>query len=207
MRRILVQVVAFVVVAVFAIGIWSTGGAIEASWLRFFSAAVLVATVVLGVWEHFLWHTTIAQTIPQVPRDIRGTWEGSLESLWTDPATGEPPPSKTVYLVVRQSASDVSVTLFSNESISRSSLATVTALGAGASLDYMYLNRPDSRFEYRSRMHHGSASLEISGKPAARLRGRYWTDRESRGELDFDRRNLTPVEDFNEARRLFRADL
>ena len=72
-----------------------------------------------------------------------------------------------------------------------------------ASLDYMYLNRPDSRFEHRSRMHHGSTSLDITGLPAKRLHGRYWTDRDSKGELDFVERKKHAAEDYQEAAGLF----
>lgn len=202
-RRVLVQVIAAAVVIVFAIGIWSTGGTLDIHWLRFYSAAVLVAMVVLGIWEHRLWRLPVAQKIPRVPRDIRGTWKGSLESFWKDPATGEPPAAKTVYLVVRQSASNVSVVLLTNESRSTSSLTTICDDGVVTSLEYMYLNRPDSRLEHRSRIHHGSASLDITGRPASRLRGRYWTNRDSRGELDFAERTSQIVDDFRDAENLF----
>ena len=107
--------------------------------------------------------------------------------------------------MVRQSASGVSVVLLTDESRSTSSLATVSSDGVTASLDYMYLNRPDSRVEQRSRMHHGSASLDIVGQPASRLRGRYWTNRDSRGEVDFDRRVLRMAEDYQDAERAFMA--
>lgn len=202
-RRILVQVVAATVVTVFGAGIWFTGGTPDLRWLRFFSAAVLVAVAVLAIWDHWLWHLPPIQKLPQVPRDLRGTWKGNLESFWIDPATGSAPPGKAAYLVVRQSASTVSVVLLTNESRSKSSLATISDDGVGASLNYMYLNRPDSRFEHRSRMHHGSTSLDIVGQIATRLRGRYWTNRDSRGELDFNERTIQFADDFSQAELLF----
>jgi hypothetical protein len=202
-RRLLVQVVTVVVVLVFAVGIWSTGDRLKLGWLRFFSAAVLVATAVLGVWDRWLWGLPIIQRIPRVPRDIRGTWKGILTSLWTDPATKKRPEPKTVFLVVRQTASQLTVVLLTDESSSRSSLASLSDDGAGVSLAYMYLNRPDSRVEHRSRMHNGSVFLEITGHPATRVRGRYWTDRDSRGELDFDQRRSRIVDDFRDAATLF----
>jgi hypothetical protein len=52
-------------------------------------------------------------------------------------------------------------------------------------------------------MHHGSTSLDITGLPATRLRGRYWTDRESQGELDLTERKRATVDDYDEARALF----
>jgi hypothetical protein len=202
-RHALVQVVTGVVVVVFAVGIWLTGETVNPAWLRFFSAAVAVATIVLAVWDRWLWGLTLAQRIPRVPRDVRGTWKGTLTSLWIDPTTGKQPDPKPVFLIVRQSASHLTVVLLTNESSSRSSLASLSDDGATASLAYMYLNRPDTRVEHRSRMHNGSAFLTIAGRPATRLRGRYWTDRDSKGEMDFDQRRSRIVEDFREATTLF----
>ena len=203
-RRTVVRVVAGTVVTVFAAGIWLTGGTPDPGWLRFFSAAVFVAFGVLAIWDHWLWHMRWIQRLPGVPRDLRGTWKGTLESFWIDPATGFPPPAKAAYLVIRQSASTISVVMLTNESKSKSSLATISDDGISASLDYMYLNRPDSRFEHRSRIHHGSTSLDIIGRPAVRLRGNYWTSRDSRGELEFVQRVVsTLAEDFGQAQGLF----
>jgi SMODS-associating 2TM, beta-strand rich effector domain len=202
-RRILVQVIAFIVVTVFAAGIWFTGGTLDLQWLRFFSASVFISVSVLTIWENWAWHLPLVQNLPQVPRDLRGTWKGTLESFWINPETGLSPPIKDAYLVIRQSKTTISVVLLTNESKSKSSLAMISDDGVSASLDYMYLNRPDSRYEYRSRMHHGSTSLDITGKPAVRLQGRYWTSRDSRGELDFNQRKMKFADDFLQAETLF----
>lgn len=202
-RRRLVQVVAAVVVIVFAAGIWSSGDVVKPGWLRFFSLAVIVAMVVLGVWDRWLWRLSLIQKLPGVPRDIGGTWRGTLTSFWEDPTTHKRPDPKTVFLVVRQSAWQVGVVLLTEESWSRSSLASLSDEETGASLAYMYLNRPESRVEHRSRMHNGSAFLQVSGRPATRIRGRYWTDRDSRGEVEFRERVTEVADDFREASMLF----
>jgi hypothetical protein len=202
-QRQIIQLVAAVVVIVFAVGIWASGDDVKAEWLRFFSAAVLVAATVLALWERVLWKWPAAQRMKSVPRNVGGTWKGTLTSYWVDPATGQPPPPKPAYLVVRQTASTVSAALLTDESRSRSSFGVVTILDGAASLDYMYLNRPDPSVEHRSRMHHGSTSLDITGRPATRLRGRYWTDRDSKGELDFTERRPNIVDDYDQARALF----
>jgi hypothetical protein len=75
----------------------------------------------------------------------------------------------------------------------------------GTILIYIYLNRPQVRVEHRSRMHNGSAFLEVSGRPANRLRGRYWTDRDTRGAFSFGQRRADIAEDFEEAMRIFQA--
>jgi hypothetical protein len=202
-QRTFVQVVAAAVVVVFAVGIWSSGGTVDLGWLRYFSAAVFVATALLLLWDRVIWKLSPVQRMRVAPRDLSGTWKGTLTSLWEKPSSGNPPAPKPAYLVVRQTASTVSVVLLTNESRSVSSLGTVGGGDGLASLDYMYVNRPDSRVEHRSRMHHGSTSLDITGIPATRLKGRYWTDRDSKGELEFVERRRYAAEDFEEAARQF----
>lgn len=191
-----------IVVGVFTIGIVVTGDAVQTTWLRFYPGAVTIVVVAIAAWEHWLWRWPIVQRLPGVARDIRGTWKGELETFWKDEA-GASPAKKAVYLVVRQTASVVSVSLLTNESRSVSSLATISSGGSAVSLDYLYLNRPDLRVQERSRIHHGSASLIVSGMPADRLRGQYWTDRDTKGELDFTSRALQFAEDFDGAARIF----
>ena len=202
-RTITIRVVASVVVVVFAAGAWLTDGQLDLGWVRFFSAAVLTATLVLGLWDVWLWRLSPIQRVPGVPRCIRGTWQGTLTSFWVNPVTGKPPPPKTVYLVVHQTATLVSVKLLTDESRSTSTLANVSAVDGATVLTYLYLNRPDMRVEYRSRMHHGSTVLDVSGRPARLLKGRYWTDRDSKGELEFVERNKKLADDFTEAASYF----
>ena len=202
-NRVMIQVVVTVVVSVFGIGIWSIGGHPQFAWLRFFSVAVLVATAVLWLWDRVLWKTTLAQKFSATPRDVSGTWRGTLESSWINPETGKKQRPKAAYLVIRQTASSVSVILLTDESKSVSSLGTVSGAAGVRSLDYMYLNKPQVKVEDRSRMHHGSTSLDISGDPPTRLRGRYWTDRDTKGELDFFARDKRRVESFDEAAAVF----
>lgn len=195
---------AAVVIAVFALGILASGGSVDVTWLRFYSAAVTAALVVLGMWNRWLWRVRWAQRLQTVPRDLRGTWKGTLKSQWVDPQTGQRIAPKPAFLVIRQTSTTVSVILLTDESVSRSSLATVRGTDGSAGLDYMYLNEPKSSVEHRSRMHHGSTSLSITGRPATRLHGRYWTDRDSRGELDFTKRTSSFADDYESAVQLFR---
>lgn len=204
-RTVTIRVVAAVVVVVFVVGAWRTSGQLDLGWLRYFSTAVLAASLVFGLWDAWLWRLAPAQRlpIPGIPRCVRGTWRGTLTSLWVNPATGQCPAPKTVYLVVRQTASLVSVKLLTDESTSSSSLASVDLVDGTAVLTYLYLNRPDMRVEHRSRMHHGSTVLDISGRPVRRLKGRYWTDRDSKGELEFTERSNKLADDFGQAAALF----
>lgn len=206
-RTVLVRIVAGAVVAVFVAESWLQSGKPNLAWIKAFSLAVTVATLTLAAWDVWLWRLPLLQRLPGTPRSVRGTWKGTLTSYWKDPATGQSPPPKSVYLVVRQTGTLISVRLITNESSSASSLATVAEVDGSCVLTYMYLNKPDMQFEHRSRMHHGSTVLDISGRPAKRLRGRYWTDRDSKGELDFTLHTNKLADDFAEAESFFNTQI
>jgi hypothetical protein len=189
------------VVIGFATGIWSAGG--SPAWLRGYSAAVVVAILVFALWEYALWRLPLMQRLPRVARCIEGTWAGTVTPLWTDPTTERRPHEKRVFLVVRQTASRVTVVLLTEESTSRSSIARLSQDELGLSLSYMYSNRPESRVAHRSTLHNGSAFVEISGSPVSRIRGRYWTDGNTRGELDLLERRTRTAVSFREATELF----
>jgi hypothetical protein len=202
-RTILIRVVAAVVLIVFSVGTWIKSGQLNVGWLQFFSACVFIATMIISLWDIWLWRIPLVQRIPGVPRSVRGTWQGTLSSFWVDPGTNRRISPKPAYLVVRQSYSLVSVTLLTDESKSTSSLASVSMQDHTAVLAYLYVNRPRPSVEDHSRMHHGSTVLDIVGTPAIRLEGRYWTDRESRGELLFSARVKSMADDYAQAGSLF----
>lgn len=202
-RNVLIRVIVGVVVIFLFIQNWFQSGVFDFGLSRIFSAAVLVVTIVLALWETWLWRLPLAQRIPGTPRCIRGTWQGVLTTFWVDPVSGKSPDPKKVYLVVRQTASEISVKLLTNESQSSSAFATIKRENGSYELLYLYLNRPDSRYESRSRMHHGSTFLDLSGRPVARMKGRYWTDRDTRGEIDFNGRSSKLADDFDEAAGVF----
>lgn len=202
-RRTTVQIVAVLVLAVFAVGLWASGVAVEAEWLRFYSWAVFVAVAGLTIWEQWLWRLPWFQRFQAIPPNLQGTWKGVLASEWVDPETSKQIPAKDAYLVIRQSLTEVTVVLLTDESRSTSTFGRVLRTNEHSTLDYMYLNRPDQSLEHRSHMHHGSTSLDITGAPATRLRGRYWTSRDSKGELDLKARSKTLADDYDSAVQLF----
>lgn len=202
-RTVTIRVIVGVVIVVFVIGTWLQDGRPDLAGLKFFSIAVLASTIVFNLWDFWLWRLPFVQWIPGVPRSIRGTWKGTLTSYWVDPSSGKSPEPKIVYLVVQQTSSLVIVKLLTDESRSTSALANVTEVDGSVLLTYLYLNKPDMRVEHRSRIHHGSAVFDVSGNPTRRLKGRYWTDRDSKGELEFGERTKKLADDYAEAAGYF----
>ncbi len=197
---ILIRAIVVIVSIVFVAGSWITTGAPNTSLLSFFSIAVLVCTILLLAWDRWIWKWTISQAIPGVSRDLSGTWQAQLKSFWIDPTTGKSPAPKTVYMVIRQTSSTASVTLISDESKSKSSLARVVKEDGSWLLHYVYTNEPRLEVRGHSPIHHGSAVLSVTGSPAKRLEGGYWTDRDSKGQLKLTKRSKKMAEDYEEAK-------
>lgn len=200
--KIAIRIGASVLIAFFAISSWFTSGALNLEPLKYLSVAIFFATALFTLWDMWLWRLAWLQKIPGVPLCVRGTWKGTLESSWID-TSGQTIASKEAFLVVRQTPTLVHVTLLTSESKSESSLAGVTKTEGLSVLHYLFFNKPKMRHEEVSRMHHGSTTLDISGKPARRLTGRYWTDRDTKGELDFRSLSGKIADDFEEAASFF----
>ncbi len=167
-------------------------------------AAGAAASLFVLAFDHFLWR------IPRVGRklskrpDIRGTWRGQLASNWENPETGQRvDPDPEVYLVIRQTFWRVTANLITKESKSCSTTAAIEDDGCGQyQFVAQYRNTPRASVRERSEVHHGSFKLDISGQPVDRLEGYYWTDRNTMGELSFDRRSLKVVDSYAHAQAL-----
>ena len=200
----LLTAIAVIISAVFVAGSWITNGTPSTDFLRFFSAAIFICSLLLILWDQWAWKLRPFQLLPSVPRDVSGTWETTLTSLWIDPHTLKSPKPKTVYLVIRQTSSIASVTLISNESKSKSSIARVIKEDGSWLIHYVYTNEPQVDLRARSSIHHGSGVLSIVGSPVQRVAGSYWTDRNSKGKLNLNRRSRSYAEDFEGASQIFK---
>lgn len=134
-----------------------------------------------------------------------GTWRGTLQSLWKDPATRQPPPAKIVYLAIRQTLTTVWVRLLTDESVSDQMAGSVEKDPSSGdwSISYTYRNTPKLPLRRKSPQHRGGAFLTILGQPPTRIEGEYWTDRDSKGTLAMDARMPTIAHSFAEAQALF----
>ena len=205
-HRLYIQAIAGIVALIYVVFLWSVGIPPELKWLRAYSLAIFTVIMMWAVWDKWLWRAPCFQTMQFVPPSIAGTWKGELRSQWTDPDIKSNPPRKGVYLVVKQTFSSVSVVLLTDESQSQtySVLAKVTK---DDGLGYLYLNEPEMNAQESSHMHRGAAIFRLSDTPVAMLRGRYWTDRRTGGELIFKERRSKCAEDYEMAVRLFEHQL
>lgn len=119
--------------------------------------------------------------------DLNGTWEGEFRSEWVDPQTGIKIPPKKAYLVIKQTLFETHCCQMTEESKSYSRAAIVQTAPDGnlRILEFTYSNTPRVSVQHRSQAHYGACSIEVIDKPDRKLVGKYWTERLTKGELEF----------------------
>ncbi|WP_412030606.1 hypothetical protein [Deinococcus yunweiensis] len=155
----------------------------------------------LALFQGWLWRTWVGRLLQWPIPNLTGTWRGTV--MPGVPPAGQPlaPPSE-VYLVVRQTAFGFRATLLSVQSASRTVAAEFTQLNGDVELVYSYVNTPLQNIQHRSPVHQGTAVLTMaSGRPRS-MRGLYFTQRLTRGELLFDARSRELASDIVDARTL-----
>ncbi|CAG1769859.1 hypothetical protein BAC3_00603 [uncultured bacterium] len=150
------------------------------------------------VFIKWLWRWDLLQGwLIRVP-DLQGTWRGELKSDWIDPITGKGIEPIPIVLVIKQTFSDIKCISMTKESTSYSTTAAFNSIHGTDDLylTYNYTNRPLTTIRERSAIHDGAAILKIIKKPRQSLKGEYWTNRKTKGEMTlyFDSKNL--VEEF-----------
>jgi SMODS-associating 2TM, beta-strand rich effector domain len=132
-----------------------------------------------------------------------GTWKGQLESYWED-SDGKTRPPKTVYLVVRQTLTTVSVRLLTDEATSEQIAGGMAKTdGAYPAIAYNYRSTPEIALRHASSdIHFGGAVIEIVGDPATELRGEYWNERKGTGRLRFREHTVIRAQTYEQATAL-----
>lgn len=188
-----------IAVVVWAIVLLVQGVALQPSYLKPYSLAVAGIVVCFEVFDRWLWRIGPVPSLVGRPV-LRGTWKGVLRSTWVNPETGQQIGRRDAFLVVRQTYSKIATRLITNESSSVSLVSSLDAMrDAVPTVQWTYRNTPELLIQSRSRIHHGAVMLEVHGSPPQRLSGFYWTDRDTKGELVFERHSVELHTDFKGA--------
>jgi hypothetical protein len=176
------------------------GIAVSATWLKPLSSVVGALMVLLSVFNLWLWKLPIFRNWLVKRPVIAGTWRATIHSTWIDPSTGTPTGPITGYMVIRQTYSNLSMRLMTPESSSALLSADITKAEDGLfTVSGVYRNEPRIAVRDRSVMHHGAILLQVIGNPASALKGTYWTDRKSAGDIELTGRRSKTFDDYASA--------
>ena len=124
-------------------------------------------------------------------KNLNGIWNGRIDSDWVNPETNEKLPTISAKLTIKQTLFKISCILETKESSSCSLIANfvIDLDNQKSQLVYTYQNDPKQTIQDRSRIHYGTAILEIQeAKKAILLKGNYWTSRNTGGYMAFSSR-------------------
>jgi hypothetical protein len=174
-------------IAVWLLALWSQGmPVLSADFVKPFGTVVGIITLVVTLFNKYMWSWKIFKGWYVKRPDLRGTWKVELKSNWVNPETGKENEPIYGYAVIRQSLTFLSLRLMTKESRSVLVAHSIEPQEDDSlfKLVGVYRNEPKIELQgVRSEIHHGSFALEIHGSPAYSLEGHYWTDRATKGGM------------------------
>lgn len=154
----------------------------------FFSLVPKVVTFdlfIIAVFTKWLWKFKCFRVWLVPFPNLNGSWIGNIYSDWINPETGQRVPPIPVMLTINQSFSHISCMMQTSEMKSYS-------ISEGFNIDkdrqikqvtYIYTSRPRIVLNHRSVPHDGAMVFDIIEVPEKKLTGRYWTERDTKGEI------------------------
>jgi len=179
-KTISVNIQIFTFLSTWAIVLLASGVFAKFSYLSALAnipMAISVYVILRIVFVKWLWRCPLINGwLIKIP-DIQGTWRGKLHYEYVDPSTRKISGSVDMLLVIK-------CTMMTKESTSHSIAASIER-GTDDSLylNYIYHNRPGTTIRYASPIHDGTAILKIIRGRQLLLKGEYWTNRYSKGEI------------------------
>lgn len=167
-----------------ASALWVFG--VELSWdmAKPLSITFAVVGTVVTAFDRWLWRLPPFIWFSATP-DLNGQWSVELRSTYVSPTTGEPVAPISGSATIRQSFSTLSIRLATPSSSSFLIAHHIVCHGDGA-VEIVGAYRSDPSIHLRggeSEIHYGAFRYSVVGKPAEKVLGQYWTDRQTRGSI------------------------
>ncbi len=201
-----IQISAFLVlsVATWAISLWLQGISLTWEMLAPFSTVVGTVSLALLIFDTWAWKWFIFRGWLIKRPILCGTWKTTLQSDWVNPETGEVIGPIECFMIMRQTATKLDISLVTPESRSQTVSAGIEICRDGTfEISSTYRNKPRSMFRKRSEVHYGAVLLSAETATPKALSGEYWTDRKTTGNLNLVDRNPKTCLTFEEAVALF----
>ena len=144
--------------------------------------------LVVWVFLRWLWRWRIFRPWLVPFPNLNGTWTGHVQSDWVNPETNEGIGPIPAMLTIKQRLFLISCVMHSEEmkSDSYSEGFRIDADRQLKQMTYTYTSKPRPSVSQRSVPHDGTVLLDIVETPKLKLKGRYWTERETTGEIELE---------------------
>lgn len=165
--------------------------------IRLLPYVVFIDILIIGLFIKWGWKWKYFKNQLVPFPDINGTWQGIIQSNWVNPETGKVPGPIPTILTIKQSFTHISCVMRTAEMTSYS-FAEEFKLDKDRQimqLVYTYTSKPHLSVADRSTPHDGSITFNIIGAPVTKLKGQYWTDRRSTGEISLTFREKTLLDE------------
>jgi len=180
-----IQLVSFV--AIWAAVLFFSRTSLKIEWeaIKKLPDVVTIYVLLVLIFTNWAWRLPIFKGWLVPFPDLQGTWKGTLQSTWIDPATSQKIQPKDVMLVIKQTFSNISCVMYTDESNSFSNTAQINQDDDSGifRLSYNYINRSKANVRDRSAIHDGAAILKVITEPEKSLEGEYWTSRKTTGDI------------------------
>jgi hypothetical protein len=180
-----VQLIAFVIIWVVVLFFSETSLKIGWEAIKKLPDVVTIYVLLVLAFTKWAWRLPIFKGWLVPFPDLQGTWKGILKSTWIDPNTSQKITDKNVTLVIKQTFSNISCVMYTDESDSFSNTAQINEDDDSGifRLSYNYTNRSKANVRDRSAIHDGATILKIIIEPEKSLEGEYWTSRKTTGDI------------------------
>lgn len=206
LNRASLSILIVIITAVWGAGLWDLGLPLTWDHAKPFTFTVTIVTTLVWLFDTHLWRCEPFRRFVKTP-DIQGTWRVRLSSTYVNPKTLERAKPIIGYVSVRQRLSHLSLRLMTNES--NSHLITHGFLfpdNQSVELTGVYQSDPSIHLRgVVSEIHYGAFKVMVSGHPADKIEGQYWTDRNTTGSIEYMERSTTVCDRYDAAQSLFVA--
>lgn len=185
-ERIHVTAIVGVAIAALAIALWLGGEPPSLRWLGSIGAPVAVVFGALTLFNLLLWKVPLLQGWFVKRPHLWGRWRVQMQSHWIDPRTGQRPAPFEVTWTVRQTFLGLYIHQEGQNATGDLVVGRVLRKEDGTyQIAGIYKGEPTLDQREQSPIHYGAILLDVQGssnKPAS-MRGHYWTDRNTKGEI------------------------
>lgn len=157
------------------------------NYLKPITTVVTLDTIIILGFTKWIWKCKLLYSWLVPFPNLNGTWKGVIKTNWIDEKTGEKPDPIPVILTIKQSFTNISCVMRTEEmsSYSFANEFVIDRENQILKLVYSYDSIPKQTVKDRSHQHFGTMYFDIIyNNEEKELNGDYWTGRKTTGRVD-----------------------